>query len=256
MSNPAVIKLAHGRVGKSSVWLDDNFGESIHLHIDDYRVDLSFEEFTALYYDLCDILNDLVSVKNLDFRNIDPVFLSLYLWKKIPTLVSAKIDYVYLEDLMAPHNSCDKIYKLSESVGVRALNGDTRESYDARKSHHIAQSEKERMSIILESIKTKGYPYNNQYIVVFGDDNIIRDGQHRASCLYYLNGNIQIPVLRLGFSDYKSPNIHKYYNSFLFRKIRVLKSYARGFYSIYRKMIDYFTNKVVRRACRILTRLV
>ena len=250
MSNPAVIKLAHGKVGKSSVWLDDNFGESIHLHIDDYRVDLSVPEFTTLYYDLCDILNDLVSVDGLDFKNIDPVFLSLYLWKKIPTLVSAKIDHVFLEDLLAPHNTTDKIYKLKESVGVRALNGDSKESDDVRRSHHISQTERERMTAILESIKSKGYPYNNQYVIVYGNDNIIRDGQHRASCLYYLNGNIKIPVLRLGFSDYKSPNVHKYYNSFFFRKTRQLQSYSSAFYSFCKKIAINITKMAVANARR------
>ena len=230
MSNPAVIKLAQGNVGKSKVWLDDNFGESIHLHIDDYRVDLTVEEFSTLYSDVCDILNNLVNVENLDFRNIDPVFLSLYLWERIPSIVSANIDYIFLEELMAPHNSSNKIYKLSESVGVRALKGDTKESYDYRESHHISQTERERMSSVLQSIKLNGYPYKNQYVIVFGDDNIIRDGQHRASCLYFLNGNIQIPVLRIGFKDYKSPNIHKYYNSFVFRKFRLLHSYFSKFY--------------------------
>lgn len=250
MSNPAVVKLAQGKVGKSKVWLDDNYGESIHLHIDDYRVDMTVEEFSTLYNDSCDILNDLASVKNLDFRNIDPVFLSLFLWKKIPSLISAKIDNVYLEDLLAPHNTTDRIFKLSESVGVRALNGTLKNSEEFRESHHISQTEKERMSIIYESIKKQGYPYNNQYIILFGDDNIIRDGQHRASCLYYLNGNIKIPVLRLGFSDYKSPNVHKYYNSYLFRKIRSVQRHFRNLLSLIKQFllsIRHLFSRVLRR---------
>lgn len=255
MSNPAVIKLAHGKVGKSKVWLDDNFGESIHLHIDDYRVDLSVEEFSSLYNDLCDILNDLVHVDNLDFRNVDPVFLSLFLWKRIPTIVSAKIDFVYLEDLWAPHNTTDRIFKLSESVGVRALNGVLKNSEEFRESHHVSQTERERMSCILESIKSKGYPYNNQYIIVFGNDNVIRDGQHRASCLYYLNGNMKIPVLRLGFSDYKSPNIHKYYNNYLFRIIRKSKSYFSVYISICKKVV-LLLKKIIMKIYLKMYRLI
>lgn len=254
MSNPAVIKLAQGKVGKSKVWLDDNFGESIHLHIDDYRVDMTIQEFSTLYNDACDILNDLVHIENLDFRNIDPVFLSLYLWERIPSIVSAKIDYVYLEDLMAPHNTSNKIYKLSESVGVRALNGDTEESDDYRESHHILQTERERMSAILQSIKVNGYPYNNHYVVVFGNDNIIRDGQHRASCLYYLNGNIQIPILRLGLRNYRSPHIHKFYNTFLFRNIRLIQSYLKVFYSLCNKIVSFAKDRIIIRIYRRILR--
>ena len=32
---------------------------------------------------------------------------------------------------------------------------------------------------------------------------IIFDGQHRASCLYYLYGNIRVPVRRMWFKDGK-----------------------------------------------------
>lgn len=246
MSNPAVIKLAMGKVGKSKVWLDDNYGESIHLHIDDYRVDLSVQEFATLYEDMCDILNNLVDVEGLDIRNIDPVFLSLFLWKDLPNLISAKIDYIWLEDMMAPNNSDHKIYKLSESVGVKALQGNPEVSEGFRKSHHVFQTEKERMSIILESIKTNGYPHNGHYIIVYGNDNIIRDGQHRASCLYYLNGNQKVPVLRLGIKNYQSPRIHPFYNSFVFVKTRVVKSCAKKVITTTRRVFKNFRSIILR----------
>lgn len=222
MSNPAVIKLASGKVGKSKVWLDDNYGESIHLHIDDMRVDMTVEEFSNLYSDLCDILNDLVDVENLDFRTIDPTYLSTMLWKELPNIVSAKIDTVQITDLLAPFHN--KVFKLEDSVGVRALKGDSKIGAGKRKSNLISQTEQERMLDLLESVREHGYPYNNQYIILYGDDNIIRDGQHRASCLFYLEGNKEIPVLRLYFRGYKSQVIHKYYNSFLFSSIRMCRA--------------------------------
>ena len=33
MSNAAVIKLQKKQIGAHHVWLDDNFGEAIHVHI-------------------------------------------------------------------------------------------------------------------------------------------------------------------------------------------------------------------------------
>lgn len=246
MSNPAVIKLAMGKVGNSKVWLDDNYGESIHLHIDDYRVDLSVQEFSTLYSDICEIINSLVNVEGLDVRDIDPVYLSLFLWKDLSKIESAKIDYVWLEDMLAPNNSDHRIYKLSESVGVRALQGNPKISEGYRKSHHLFQSEKERMSIILDSIRTNGYPYKGQYIIVYGEDNIIRDGQHRASCLYYLNGNQKVPVLRLGIKNYKSPRIHGFYNSFVFVKFRAVKSFIKKISVLLRRVVKNFRAIILR----------
>lgn len=41
MSNAAVITLQKKKIGLHRVWLDDNFGEAIHVHVDDFRADLS-----------------------------------------------------------------------------------------------------------------------------------------------------------------------------------------------------------------------
>lgn len=213
MSNPAVIKLQSGHIGRSKVWLDDNFGEAIHIHIDDYRVDLTVEEFRQLYIDTCTTVTSLVNVEGFDASQMDPVFVSLMLWPILPRLESVFIDNIRLESLLAPYHS--KIFSLAESVGVKALQGKAK-GEDPRKSNHIGQTEMERMESILDSVKQNGYPYNNNYIVLYGDDNIIRDGQHRASCLYYLYGNIEIPVMRLHFKDYKTPYTGLFGNSVVF----------------------------------------
>lgn len=211
MSNPAVIKLQSGSVGKSKVWLDDNFGESIHIHIDDYRVDLTVEEFRKLYEDLCLAINELVDVEGFDAGRIDPVYFSVMLWPRLHDLTGVSMDTVSLGRMLAPVQS--KIVPLPESMGVKALQGLSSENNAiARKSNHVGQDDNERMAAILESIKKNGYPYEGRYIILYGDDMIIRDGQHRASCLYYLYGDVEVPVLRLHFKHYKSPKIDKNYN--------------------------------------------
>ena len=133
--------------------------------------------------------------------------------------------------MLAPVRS--RIVPLPESMGVKALNGlsDENNSF-SRKSHHIGQDDNERMDGILKSIKENGYPYQDNYIVMYGDDNIIRDGQHRASCLYYLYGDVEVPVMRLHFKGYKSPKIGRFYNcgiSVFFRRhgIKKLKSVVK-----------------------------
>lgn len=214
MSNPAVIKLQKGKIKQSNVWLDDNFGEAIHIHIDDHRVDLTVKEFKQLYNDLCVTLNEIFPIEGFDFSDIDPVFLSEWLVPILPTITHAKYDKVFLEDLYGPHPSTGCV-KLDESVGVKALKGLSMENEGYRKSHHIGQTDNQRLHESLESIKENGYPYNNKYIVVRGDNNIIFDGQHRASCLYYLYGNIEVPVLRIyspSFANDKIP-VKRIYHS-------------------------------------------
>lgn len=245
MSNPAVIKLQSGHINKSKVWLDDNFGESIHVHIDDIRVDLTVNEFRQLYEDVCIALTSLINVDNLNIREIDPVFLSVMLRPYLPKLKKVSFDKVRLNDLLAPYH--DYIYRLSESVGVKALKGISNEGDGSRKSNHIGQSEKERMQVVLDSIKANGYPFKNNYIILFGDDNVIRDGQHRASCLYFLYGDIEIPVMRLYFDDYKTPNIGKNRNNRI-RLFFVKRSlYLHSAIRVSNKMAKKVLSKVARK---------
>lgn len=202
MSNPAVVKLDRNHVNKSMVWLDDNFGESIHIHIDDIRVDLTVEEFKSLNDDLGFILNDLLRIDNFDITKIDPVYLSLWLWPRLSMISSVSIDTIKLGDMFVRSMDGKRIEKLEDSVEIKALNNVSKENDTfKRESNHVGQTDTQRLQGILDSIKANGYPYDGKYIILFGNDNLIRDGQHRASCLYYLFGDIEVPVMRIYFKD-------------------------------------------------------
>ena len=45
-----------------------------------------------------------------------------------------------------------------------------------------------RILDLFDSIKNHGYPYLDQYIILFNGENIVRDGQHRAAVLAHLYG--------------------------------------------------------------------
>ncbi len=243
MSNPAVIKLSEKKLRKSRVYLDDNYGESIHIHIDDYRVDLTVSEFEQMYNDICISLNSLVSVENFNAFDIDPVFMSYMLWKNLEHLVEVKFDNVNLEDMICPYQT--KMYKMKDSVGVSVLKGKRKETAAFRKCNHVGQSDEERYQSLCESIKKNGYPYNNNYIVMYGDDNIIRDGQHRAACLYCLYGNKKVPVIRFYFDNYESPKINSFYNSRIGITYRVFKHASCKYIKIARSLL--------KRLCRKFT---
>ncbi|MGN0153440.1 MAG: hypothetical protein ACI4A3_03245 [Lachnospiraceae bacterium] len=225
MSNPAVTKLVRDDIGNLRFWMDDNIGESVHIHLADFRMDLTVEELDKLSAELTDTVNQLVDIEGFDCNKMDPVFLSLLLAKKMKHLRSVQIDRVMLEDLIVNHRNRFgflKYQKLSESRAVKALNGDNSENDGSRRSHHIGQTSRQRLDAMKDSISEHGYPYDGQYIVLYEDQMLIRDGQHRASCLYVSEGNIEIPVLRLFFDD---PKVAAYETSYVkqliagFRKI-------------------------------------
>ena len=188
------------------MWMDDNFGESIHLHIDDIRADLSCAEFSNLCNDLNIAIDRLVQTDGFHCADYDPVFFDTLLCDRILTLKEVRKDTVKLSQLLAP--GVKGIVPLPESRCVRALKGDTKENdTSVRVSALAGQSNQERLDSMLSSIRDNGYPFHGNYIVLYGDDNIIRDGQHRAACLYYLHGDISVPVIRMYFRDYSAENV-------------------------------------------------
>ena len=198
MSNPAVVKLQKKTIYKQKVWLDDNFGEAVHLHINNIRADLTIKEFDDLCADICDAINALLCVEGFDIHCIDKTYLESVLWKDLLDVKEVRIDHVRLSSLLCP-NQEGELIPLPKSRGVKALEGDTQENDQIRASHHIGQTSADRLNRAMDGIQRNVYPYKGQYIILYNDDFVIRDGQHRASCLYHLNGDMEVPVMRLIF---------------------------------------------------------
>ena len=203
MSNAAVVKLQRKRVAKSIVWLDDNFGESVHLHIEDFRADMSCEEFAKLHKDLREAINGLIEVEGFDCNAFDGVFLEQMLWKELLKLDKITIDEVNLSDLWTWGR---KVRRIPKSRVYKGLCGDEKKAKVGKSSDHIAQTGDERIKQINDSIETDGYDTSKGYIVVYGNDNVIRDGQHRACALYHQHGDMKVKVMRLHIKGYKDIN--------------------------------------------------
>lgn len=204
MSNPAVTKLVRGEFDKMSFWMDDNVGESIHIHLGNFRLDLTKNELYELNNELSSTITKLVNVEGFKCKNFDPVFVSRMLSPFLSRLVSIKIDYVKVGDLIVAYDTkrgFTKYANIKKGRAFKALNGDSSENEDNRGSHHVGQTSSERLDDMFNSVLEHSYPYNNQYIVLFGDQMLIRDGQHRASCILKQLGDIKIPVIRMYFDD-------------------------------------------------------
>ena len=224
--------------------IEDNVGEAIHVHYRDIRLDLTIKEFYALAEKAEKCINSLVSnradrdVEGFSASDFDPVNL-VGLAGILPDIERITYDEVYLEDLLvdttdpvlpepsekyrggyssnmeistkADQNG-EFIRPLPESRIVKALNGRTHENdvrsqvnyYDGATGSVL--SNEERLEYNLQKIKEEGYPgkSGNSLITLFNDSNRIYDGQHRAGCLYYLNGNIKVKVRRLWFKNFHS----------------------------------------------------
>ena len=254
MSNAAVVKLQRTKVDGLNVWLDDNFAESIHIHIDEFRFDLTYNEFNDLCFDICEAINELMQVDGFNLHFIDPVFFQQILRTDLYRLTAVKIESVKLSTLWIYDG---RLRPLVDSHVMRGLEGDLKAANMKRKSDHINQTGYERIRLIDNSIKTNGYPYKDQYIIVYGDDNVIRDGQHRACSLYHFLGDIEVPIMRLYFQDYSYIDVEKRVSLFGEIKyrlnqylIRIRKS--KGYFYIAKKILMLIIEKLkdYLRNCR------
>ncbi len=212
MSNPAVIVLSSGKIGKSNVAIEDNVGEALHIHIDDIRIDYSYQEFKMLVEGTKQVIEDMISVQNFHCNDYDPVFLGSIL-PYLLDLERVEMCTIRLSEILVNQ---PKTYKhvnyegIMSSIDYKALkNNQLNIGYNS--FDHIGQSGNERLQLIVDSIKTHGYPFENKKLVFFNDCNVIRDGQHRAAVLFYLYGDMEVPIVRMYFKDdkYSYPNIYK-----------------------------------------------
>ena len=85
MSNPGVIILTKTRKNLISrifnrhsyrtFQIEDNIGESVHIHYNDIRIELSIKDFLYFASIIKKSLNNFIDVEYFDCEKIDPLFL-------------------------------------------------------------------------------------------------------------------------------------------------------------------------------------
>lgn len=169
-----------------------------------------FDFFSTAEHIFC-YLNARYGHGLIDFKWFSPIFLEHILGVDLPFLENACLEEYPLRELRAFSSDVLNGVEVNDERYYRCLCGDYALDDTNLHSNHLTESNDYRLRRVLDGIRTNGYPYNNQFIVVYNDEMIIRDGEHRWACLYYLNGNINIPVLRLRFSFnyYSFSRFHK-----------------------------------------------
>lgn len=211
MSNPGVITLANLNSRNRSFkrfQIEDNIGESIHLHIDNIRLDLSVNEFLEFSAMIRKTLIDLDLFYGHDINIFDAHFL-YECANLLCGLSKISIEDMALSDLkfIVRKNVYNDLiqYGLSsvdKTPAFRYLNGDIQGFATYNQFNYFGFNNKERLLDLLSSIKTNGYPYQEKYIILFNGQNIVRDGQHRAAVLAHLFGiNVRIKVMMFHFND-------------------------------------------------------
>jgi len=204
MSNPGVIVLSEATVQKRvPVRIEDNIGECVHIHVGTFRVDLTINQFILLA-DNCNImLDEFLKKFELSSDELSPKFLD-DIASKLIDIQSIKKEPAILTDLLVESRNVlgmPKIVPLSEGSIVQAFNGKTKKYKKIRKLNE--QQVFKRLSYIRKLELEGEYGKTGELIVLFNDQNIIRDGQHRASYLYNAGKRDDVEVLRIQFIDSK-----------------------------------------------------
>ena len=203
MSNPGVFTLVEFQLDGKRFCIEDNIGEAIHIHYGNFRLDLTVREFLAMADDMVASIKQLIDVPDFDVENVDPLFL-YEISRYLPDLERVTIDKLHLDDLKVDTllMGCLPIVRgLKHSRIVSALQDNVYENNHHEQTKLLNQDNASRLESVKRYIDEYDYPHNNEYIILFNNQNVIRDGQHRAGCLYIKNPNVFVQVQRLHFKE-------------------------------------------------------
>ena len=173
--------------------------------------EVHFEDFKIFSEKLYDTLNAEYTKNAFDLRTLDATYLEHMLGVDLPFFIGWNYDEEYILDL--------KVFDKQTLSEVSIKNHPNFIQLKAKKFFDISrlstnclfESNEVRFRKILSNLIQNGYPYAGKFIVLYNDEMTVRDGTRRLSCLYFLHGNIKIPILRLRFSK-------NYYSYSMFRK--------------------------------------
>ena len=209
MSNPAVITLADasGKKGKLKRFVvEDNIGESIHLHIDNMRVDFTIKEFLAFSQMIRESLIDLNFLQGYKLENFDEHFLKECAGF-LPKLKEIEIEEIELGKLKCIVHSdyrsdlnLMKLVPIDETPAYKYLKVNKKDFLKYGQYNYSGMNNEKRLLELVQSVKKNGYPYLNKYIITFNGQDVIRDGQHRAAVLAHIYGiDTKVKVMNFYF---------------------------------------------------------
>ena len=241
MSNPGVITLCNDFLENgNNIRIEDNIGESIHLHIGEIRIDFSINEFLDYEELFIEAINNLIDVRTFNIQDYDIKFLTS-IAKSLLYLRSIEKGEIQISKLSVYYKKfgIPLIGKIDKSIMRMALDGNDCDYLSYKQENRFNESNIERLRSVEKYISANCYKEIDP-IVLFNNQNIIRDGQHR-SAIFHKKNYKYINYIRLNFES-NNYNISNYpYINFFFKwNITRLK----GIYRIIRINIRYFRKRI------------
>lgn len=224
MSNPGVIildKIFWPNGSPKKFQVEDNIGEAIHIHLDDLRFELSISSFLSLAELVGESLLAMGCLPEVFFQ--DPHFGKQCL-PYLKDFIGINIEEIALGDLkcVVYEDGIEKVVPLDGTPAFLCLKGDKDRFINYQQYNLFGQDNISRLEGLARSLRENGYPFKGQYITLFSGQNIIRDGQHRASILLHLYGpQKKVQIQRICFRGKKH---HIYSGNVFVLKLRRLIS--------------------------------
>ncbi|MGL6114977.1 MAG: hypothetical protein ACRC1R_08035 [Cetobacterium sp.] len=188
MSNPSVFELAKTEIDGSTLCIEDNIGEAIHMHLGPLRIDLTIREFLLVTEKLELVLEFLLKEKGIVLKDYDPYFLLnfsenfldiLYVEERETGIGDLKIKYINKEGNF-------EIKKITESPFYKYYKNEEIDLEIYENMSNILQSNRERADEIYKII-SKGI-YEEMKLIVIDKEGYILDGEEKASAMLALYG--------------------------------------------------------------------
>ena len=187
-------------------------GNMVSLNLRGQKIfEIHFDNFEIFSGQLYDILNAEYTGNIFDLRTLDAIYLEHMLGADLPFFTGWNYDEEYISDLKVFDKQTLSEVSIEHHLDFLQLKSKKFFNSPRLTTNILGESNEFRFRKILSSLIQKGYPCDDKFIILYNDEMTVRDGTRRLSCLYFLHGNIKIPVLRLRFSK-------NYYSYSMFRK--------------------------------------
>ena len=198
MSNPAVFELAQANIAGQKICIEDNIGESIHLHVGLLRFDMTVKEFQEFAKTLQGVLN-AVTPNFFDVNEYDAYF--------IERLAADLMNISAVEEILLPLSDLKICYEgeddkiltanLTESPVFKYYSGAAIDLEQFENKGDIFQSNSERADKVFAAVKDN--PNKNFKICVDGSNRIL-DGYLTSAAMAQLYGaDFKIKASRISF---------------------------------------------------------
>ena len=210
MSNPGVIVLDSAACKGTQFrrfQIEDNIGECIHIHIDNMRIDLSIDQFLQFTDSLKQCLSDNSLLGHHGLLQLDPAFLKTAA-RYLPFVEDVTDEVIEINELQFIVSSKKlgsdwlELRDICNTPAHKYLSGNPEEFINYNQINYHGVDNVSRLVALKKSIEINGFDASKSSIVLFGDSNRVRDGQHRAAVIAFLHGSdTKIPVKRIRFRD-------------------------------------------------------